>query len=708
MNILIDGKEGSSQTWVASGTAKGFVLVNNTEYPINISTTLFQLTIPACYILVGPAVPNMQFIATMDAGIGVPVLGIEGVTYNDSTVSIGMSLYPIYSVVMNTVDVTGNMDATITNSVIDVNPASGATFDVAGSVDSNITNAVIPVSGSVDANILNATLSVSGSVDSNITNATLPVSGSVDATITNATLNMAQASGATFAVSGSLDANITNSQLTITPASGTVFETSITSSTVIPIANESGGSLTVVGTVSSTITNSELTISPAAGSTFNTAISSSTVIPIANASGGSLTVAGTVDANITNATIDVVQGSGTVFNTTGSVDANITNATLTVVQNSGATFDVAGSVSANITNALLAVSGSVDANITNATLEVTQSSGATFDVSGTLDANITNASISANVINEQIPIGANVISPKMIATIASSSGGAPVTQLVTPPNTISMDSFVLVCVSSGSYSYSSATVYFYLTIPGTTNTYNVGTVTLTNLVNQNPSTFGETATAESNWAGNLPIVFDAASIELTAVDSGVTDTVDCYIAANGLAVTPPFNNDNPQANSISFIRPNESIIYNTMENEPVPFEPYEYWQPLGGRHRVHGSREKYVFFNALPSSNYQDVDLPAMDGESFWLFVYNGTNQDLHVLPLIVGSSYAPIPPTGGTITFSNTITIAANAGATGFLTGPYPNIGAYGTASSSTVQIVFSTGTAPTTGSLYMWALPH
>jgi len=257
-----------------------------------------------------------------------------------------------------TIDTSGGpVDVDASDSLVYVTPASGATFNISGDVNANITNT------SIDVNVTNSSITVTPDSTStwnvNVTNSSITVTPDADSTwnvnVTNSSINVT-GSVEVYPQSGSQwDVNVTNSSITV---SGTVDVNSVS------------GTVNISGDVNANITNASIAVTNATDEYGNP-------IPLdINVTNSTINVSGSVDANITNSTITVEPASGVTFDVnitnssitvSGSVDANITNSSIVVEPASGATFNVSGSVD---------VTGSeVNINTINTTVEVQAPTG---------------------------------------------------------------------------------------------------------------------------------------------------------------------------------------------------------------------------------------------------------------------------------------------------------------------------------------------
>lgn len=267
------------------------------------------------------------------------------VTNNAKGIVEGETSYLTHSHVANTITiepastasfpVTGNVDATITNSQITITPEAGATFTVAGTVE--IASGTVTITGTTDVNITNGTLTIEPASGSTFT-----IAGTVEI-----------ASG-TVTLSGTSDVSITNATLTVEPASGTTFTIAgavdINAGQLVQVENASGGSLTVAGTVT--------------------------------VESGTVTIAGTPDVNVTNATLSIQAASGVTLPISGSVDINAGQ--LIQVENpSGGSLEIAGAVNATIQNA------TIDTQSTVVNEQLFDSMDTIYNMSATVQADST-------------------------------------------------------------------------------------------------------------------------------------------------------------------------------------------------------------------------------------------------------------------------------------------------------------------------------
>lgn len=115
--------------------------------------------------------PNSTIVVPASASTGKVLMNVVGSTSSTTTGDV----YPTIVWLADSIP-TALSSAPVTEVTIGGTP----TVNVSGPVDANITNASIPVTGSLDATITNAAVPVSGSVDATIQNASLTVAGSVD------------------------------------------------------------------------------------------------------------------------------------------------------------------------------------------------------------------------------------------------------------------------------------------------------------------------------------------------------------------------------------------------------------------------------------------------------------------------------------------------------------------------------------------------
>ena len=518
---------------------------------------------------------------------------------------------------------------------------------------------------------------VSGSVD--VGNISGPVTLAAGQSVDVGTI-----SGA-VTVSGSV--GITSGRVDVGTISGPV---SLDTGQIVQIENTSGGSVTVAGTLS--IDSGRVDVGTISGPV---SLATGQIVQVENTSSGSVTVAGQVD---------VSQAAGDVLSISGDVTANVTAGTVTVSSGQVDVGTISGPVSL-ATGQIVQIENTSGGSVTVAgTVDVSQAAGDVLSISGDVTANVTagtvtieSGSVSASVVNEQVGIGANYQSPVVVVQVSSGQGASSTETLLSTGQTVTMNEFILLCQSSAGASYNQAVLTFYLASPmsgggsSVNPYYAVGSATIGTFNYQNAYQFTAIVTPTNGLWGEaeIPIVFDSFSVELTANSGTQTDTVQVALQTNGLAVAEPTGLDEPGYTTPTFALPGQAGNNDMTNGVPLPVQAYTY-RPDASEYMNAGSYSWNEIFNSLPTSDYENIDIPATAGRNLIVSVYNGTNEVINVTPLYDGSKWQYPVANGGQ---SNNY--YANPGPGRSVVFILPNAPA--------MQLQLNWSTAPSTGALYV-----
>lgn len=118
------------QQLVTPGNARGAILTNNSVWDLSVFSPLFNLTVPSYSTLTCPVAGNLQVtVKGLSKDTSLLIVSNTAVTWGTSTVAVPLNVTPIASKAVTTINVAGNVNATITDSAV--------------TLDSNVVNALL-------------------------------------------------------------------------------------------------------------------------------------------------------------------------------------------------------------------------------------------------------------------------------------------------------------------------------------------------------------------------------------------------------------------------------------------------------------------------------------------------------------------------------------------------------------------------------------